>query len=456
MPTTDPRSAATLDEARRRAGCSAFPTKPDTACTRCVGLEQEVFPIRFDRTGRPAGRLKLFGTPTSVTSIVGDAAVADRRIRQGHESVSGAREFDIEGGGKITFEPGGQLEHSTTVHCSVSAALRDIDDVIGRLDPAFQSHDVQLSAAGVDLWTPLDDVSQQLPGQRYVAQATYYDRRGRWGAVMMRHTASLQLNLDLGPEEIWRERWLLANLMAPAFTAAFACSPADGWVSSRSRAWQEIDPTRSGFPARLVDGSSDDPRQQWAEAALDADVMMFRAAAGAWRAGTPGFSLRRWIEGGHPDLGWPTAADVDYHLTTLFFEVRPRGFLELRTCEALPGRWRPVPAVVAAVLLYDDATRRLALDRLADWRPRLPDLWERAARLGVRDGQLQAACGDLFELALAGASRLGDGWVEERDAVAARAFLDRFVAKARMPGDELTELMADDPVAALKWARATV
>ncbi len=455
MPTTDVQAAVTLDEARRRAGLSAFPLKPDVACTRCVGLEPEFFPVTVADDGRPTGRLPLFGCGSSVTGVVADVAVTDRRIRPGHESASGAREFDLEGGGRLTFEPGGQLEHSTAVHRSVSAAVRDVEDVLARLDPAFRGVGARLVAAGLDVWNPLDTAPQQLPGQRYVAQAAYYDRRGTWGAVMMRHTASLQVNLDLGPEGVWQERWRLANLLAPVFTAAFACSPAGGWVAARARAWQELDPTRSGFPRALVDGSSDDPRAQWAEAALDADVMMVRTDVGAWRAGEPGFTLRRWIEEGHPDVGWPIATDVDYHLTTMFFEVRARGFLELRTGEALPGRWRAVPAVVAAVLLYDDAARGHALGRLDGLSGRLPELWRTAARIGVRDTELQELAGELLAMALHFAPHLGDGWVERRDLDAVQRYLEQYVARGRMPADELSEALTDDPAAALEWASAT-
>ncbi len=48
---------------------------------------------------------------------------------------------------------------------------------------------------------------------------------------------SCQINLDLGPEGAWRERWLAANLISPLITASFACSPGDGWASSRGAAW---------------------------------------------------------------------------------------------------------------------------------------------------------------------------------------------------------------------------
>ena len=61
---------------------------------------------------------------------------------------------------------------------------------------------------------------------------------------------------------------------------------------------------------------------------------------------------RDWVEAGHP-LGFPTADDLAYHLTTLFPPVRPKGWLELRMIDALPDPWWRVPVAVAAAWIDD-------------------------------------------------------------------------------------------------------
>ena len=49
---------------------------------------------------------------------------------------------------------------------------------------------------------------------------------------------------------------------------------------------------------------------------------------------------------------------VFYHLTTLFPEVRLRGFLEIRSVDALPERWRAVPVVLlAAIIVHAERAR---------------------------------------------------------------------------------------------------
>jgi glutamate--cysteine ligase len=453
MPTQDRKASISLDEARYRAGLKAFPEEVRSERLGGVGLEPEFFPIVCDAKGRPQGRLLLtLPDSTGVLEVVDELAASDDRIGPRNSRPMGPVEYPVEGGGRLTFEPGAQVEHSTAVYDGVSAACSDVKDIVGRLRGAFRRHDVVLAALGVDVWHDVETVPQQLRAGRYTAQAAYYRQRGHWGAVMMRHTASLQINLDLGPEGVWQERWLIANLVSPLMTASFASSPGLGAVCSRARAWQELDPTRSGFPRLLVEGRGDDPRSEWGQAALEADVMLYHISDEFFEPGCPGCSFEKWIRDGHPRWGWPTSDDLDYHLTTLFFEVRPRGFLELRAGEALPDQWRAVPVALTAALLYDDSARTAALDLLNDHRGELPEIWRRAAIDGVRDPELRELACKLWTIGLDGARSLPAGYVDGEDIASVEAFLEHYTERGRMPTDEVLELLAEDPARALEWA----
>ncbi|PWB78591.1 MAG: hypothetical protein C3F15_01405 [Holophagae bacterium] len=454
MPTDDRRQALSRDEARARAGLIAFPERGGGPHRDRIGLEPEFFPIRRDPDGRPAGRLPLRSDSTpGVLGIVDELASSTREVGSRQGGPVGPWEYPLlRGDGRLTFEPGGQVEHSTTVYPTVREALDGGRRVLGLLRHAFAAHDVVLAAAGIDVWHDIETVPQQLPFGRYTAQAAYYDRRGTAGRIMMRHTASLQINLDLGPEGVWQERWLAANLISPLITASFACSPGDGWASSRGRAWQELDPSRSGFPQLLVAGGADDPRQQLAEAALAADVMLFRGAEGTWDPGSPGFSFGQWLADGHPRHGWPTRADLDYHLTTLFFEVRPRGFLELRAGEQLPDCWRAAQVVLVSSAIYDDVARRAIVERMAPHTARLPELWRRAAEHGVADAELRELAAASWHDAVRGAERLPGGWVGADGLACARRFLDQVTGRGLAPADRLRELHTEDPARSLAWA----
>ena len=454
MPTDDRRSAISLDEARTRAGLTAFPTPTGADGVGDIGLEPEFFPISVSAGGRPRARLRLTRPGgTGVVQVIDNVAsdrgdILPRIGRPPH-----AFFYPLSNGGRLTFEPGAQVEHSTTVHSSgVASALADVDHVLGTLRGAFRARRAVLAAVGLDIWHDVDEVPQQLRAGRYTAQAAYYRQRGHWGAVMMRNTASFQINLDLGPEGVWRERWLAANCISPLLTATFACSPGPDAVSTRTRAWQELDPTRSGFPRLLVEGPGDDPRSEWAEAALEADVMMFRLDTERFVPGTPGQRFVDWITDGHQRFGWPTSDDLDYHLTTLFFEVRPRGFIELRAGEAVPDALRPAQAVLCAGLLYDERARHDALTALSEHRETLGDLWLRAATEGVHDPELKDLACRVWKIGLAGAERLPETWVGRRNLAATESFLETYTADGRVPGDRLAELFAADPARALAWA----
>ncbi len=452
MPTPDRHDAVSFDRAWQRAGERAFSLPQERANAVGVGLEPELFPIFRDGRGRPAGRVPLRDSAgRGVLDVIDGLACETAGIGCRSGGPVGPWEYDLGPSGRLTFEPGAQVEHSTAVYESVAEAVDDVQRVVGLLRAGFRPHGAVLAAAGLDIWHDVDEVPQQLPFGRYTAQAAYYERRGTWGRVMMRHTASLQINLDLGPPGLWQERWLAANLISPLLTATFACSPGVEAVSTRARTWQGLDPTRSGFPSGLVAGDGD-PCSQWAGAALSADVMLIRLPDGRWEPGEPGFTFGRWIEQGHPEHGWPTVDDLDYHLTTLFFEVRPRGFLELRAGEAVPDALRPAQVVLAAAALYDDRTRVAVLDRLGGVRGRLPELWERAAVAGVRDAELGELAATVWEEAVRGAERLPAGFVGAPAMAATRRFLERFTFRDRTPADELRELHEHDSARSLAWA----
>ncbi|WP_306216459.1 glutamate-cysteine ligase family protein, partial [Actinoplanes sp. RD1] len=136
------------------------------------------------------------------------------------------------------------------------------------------------------------------------------------GHVMMCSTAGLQVCLDAGTPGEVATRWAAVNALGPPLLAAFATAHthagrATGHASARMAAWWAMDP-RLTHP---IPASADDPAGAWARYALDAPVTCIRREDGSWAA-PPGLTLRDWVGGALPRR--PTAADVDYHLSTLF------------------------------------------------------------------------------------------------------------------------------------------
>jgi glutamate--cysteine ligase len=440
MPTQDIRLALDRESAR---DVIARAVTPAPTSGNGIGLEVEFLPVV---TGDPTRRLRLSGDGRSV-----------RRVLADHGATYPGGPGPV--GTTVTVEPGGQVELATRCYATPDEVLAEATQAADTLAAWFDHDDVALVAAGVDLWHDLARVPQQLDDPRYPAMAAYFATRDPAGAIMMRHTCALQLSLDLGARTSEaEERWALANLLAPVATATFANSPcSDGTVrSSRSLAWQHVDPTRTGFPADLLRSRGDRPAQA-TRAALAADVLLIRTridATGRVAAATPGragWSFNDWIEHGHPVHGWPDADDLRYHLTTLFHEVRDRGHVELRSVDALPHRWRPVPVVLYAGALFDPVARGRILEVLEPHRAALPGLLRRAATTGLADPSLCALAVEACSFALAGARRLPG--IDARHVGTAEAFIDRYTVRGRCPADELAEAYRQSPARALALVR---
>jgi len=328
---------------------------------------------------------------------------------------------------RITYEPGGQVELSTVASRGLGAieALADDAAVLGR---ALADAGIGLVAIGLE---PRIRRARVLQSPRYDAMESYFDASGAAGRTMMRSTAAMQVNLDLGPPDEIDTRWRRTHALGPVLAAAFANSPfADGrptgWHSTRLAVWHDIDPTRT-LPA--VNGV--DCRQAWARYALDAEVMLVRRSPTEHVALPPGFTFADWIEHGHA-LGWPTRDDLEYHLSTLFPPVRPRGWFELRMVDALPSPWWRVAGAVTATLVNEpDAAARAAAATVET-----SGLWEAAARDGLSHPALAHAARECFAGAAHALSR-SDASAATVDAVA--EFADRFVARSRTPADDLLD-----------------
>jgi gamma-glutamylcysteine synthetase len=257
---------------------------------------------------------------------------------------------------------------------------------------------------------------------------------------MMRATAAVQVSVDAGDEgdgvSGFRSRWRLAHRLGPVLIAAFANSPLwqgrpTGWVSSRQAVWAHMDPGRTRPPQ-----GNGDPRAAFSRYALDARLLCLRRSAPAPWTAPPDLPLRSWLRGARGERP-PTFGDVDYHLTTLFPPVRPRGWLELRMIDAQRGDGWVVPVLLAATLLDDAAAADAAwevTEPLARGRAVPPwDVWLRAARTGPADPQIGTAVRACFEAVLDALTR-SDAPIRLRRAVA--DFADRYPLRGRCPADD--------------------
>jgi len=333
---------------------------------------------------------------------------------------------------RITFEPGGQVELSSQPLPRLDAITALAADAAS-LGRALARAGIGMVAIGLE---PGPRRERFLHSPRYDAMETYFDASGEAGRTMMRSTAALQLNLDLGDPGETERRWDLVHALGPVLAATFANSPFwDGrpsrWKSTRLAVWSRIDPGRTQPVANGVG-----PREAWARYALDAGVMLVRRSDTEHVAVPPGLTFAEWIERGHA-VGWPTVEDLEYHLTTLFPPVRPRGWLELRMIDALPSPWWRVAGAVGAVLVDDPDAAACARRAVEPVR----DCWTDAARHGLAEPAIADAARMCFRAATDVLARNG---ADVTTVDAATEFADRFVNRGRAPADDLLDAYERD------------
>jgi glutamate--cysteine ligase len=338
-------------------------------------------------------------------------------------------------GSKVTVEPGGAVELSGPPADGAVAAIEAMNRDQAVLRPAFADAGLGLVFLGAD---PVRRPKRINPGGRYRAMEHFFraSRSGAAGAAMMTSTASIQVNLDAGPQDGWAARVRLAHALGPTMIAIAANSPMlggefTGWVSTRQRVWGQMDSARCG---PILGASGDDPGTDWARYALKAPVMLVHNPDAV--AVTHWVPFADWVDG-RVLLGdrRPTIADLEYHLTTLFPPVRPRQWLEIRYLDTVPDAFWPA-VVFTLVALLDDP---VAADIAAEAVEPVATAWDIAARVGLGDRRLYEAANKCVVVA---AERAPAGLAD------AMQRLVRSVEQGRCPGDDFSDQVIEHGIAA--------
>lgn len=408
-----PAPAHLVDDLRRHAFAAG------TDDMRRIGAEVELIPVDAE-TRRPA--------LIEASARVDDVATLPVLRRHGcahgwyeaRSAKAGVPEFHTPDGGRITFEPGGQIEFSAAPAVSLTGLLKTLGTVVPGLRVALADEGIDTLTIGLDPVNRIEDVALQLTADRYHRMARHFAAIGPEGARMMRQTASIQVCVDAGSAPL--ERWRLLNALSPYVVAIFANSPFSdgaptGYQSTRRRIWGALDPDRTGIPS-----GQDDAARQYADFACNASAILLG------EDDPPFLPFGAWAQRGIGLDAWHA------HLTTLFPEVRPRGYFEVRSCDALPPEWYAAPLAFIAGLTYGPDHGRTAWEIAG-----APDedQLERAGRLGLDDPDLAERARQLVALALRECAALGDRFVDGDALDQARDFFDRFTRARRSPASEL-------------------
>lgn len=269
----------------------------------------------------------------------------------------------------ITLEPGGQLELSGAPLHSIHETQEEINDHLQQLGEVCAAMDVAFLGVGAQPKWPFPTVPW-MPKGRYREMRRYLPTKGALSLDMMARTATVQANLDFANEADMVQKFRLSMALQPLATALFANSPfidgkPNGFLSYRSEIWRYTDPDRCGWLPFLFEPNFGFAR--YTEYALDVPMLFLYRHGHYQDAG--GMPFRAFLAGKLPMLPgqYPTLADWEIHLSTLFPEVRLKRYLEVRGADAgnsatlcaLPAFWKG--------LLYDEEAREAAWALVADW-----------------------------------------------------------------------------------------
>ncbi len=342
----------------------------------------------------------------------------------------------------ISLEPGGQVELSGSplytareAHAENLAHLTELKAAAARLG-------LQIVLLGYRPFaTPAD--MPWMPKTRYQVMRQALPERGRLAHHMMQMTSTGQVSLDWADEADCVRKTVVAARLAPLLVALYANSPLvdgkpSGYLSFRSRVWEEVDPTRCGYLRSWFDGSFS--YRAFVEWALDAPLLFLR------RDGQylyPKLTFRQLMKEGYEgrpaDLG-----DWADHLSTLFPEVRLKKIIEVRSADSCDAAMTGALAALWRGIFYD-ATALEEAERLL---PRLSyeehlTFHETARREGLAgrlgSQEMHRLAGEMVEISRRGLVRLDAEDAPLLDPLA------QVAASGRSPAQAVLDAWAREP-----------
>ena len=349
----------------------------------------------------------------------------------------------------ISFEPGGQVEFSSQPYLCLASAgkrLREIQDLV---QSALQAHGMSLIQVGMNPWHKLDAIGIQTPKQRYIAMNQYFSGiHSAMGPRMMRQSCSIQVCLDFGTDErMLARRYLAAQLLAPFTAAAFAYSPyvdcklAEGSLSYRTKVWRHLDAKRTGFVG-LQDLAKSLSRsvciEHYLNFALSCPIVFVENLG--YLVPTKAITFREWMKNGILGL-FPSLEDFQVHLSLLFPEVRPRGYMELRSIDCQSRVWQTAPAAFYVGLLYDEANLNRVLELLLPTLDQTEELMLLAEGGLMKSEILKSKLPTLMAWAIEGVGRVPKGFCADDNETVLKAFFHRFTERGRTPAQDLVDFV---------------
>lgn len=342
----------------------------------------------------------------------------------------------------VSLEPGGQVELSGAPHTSAREAHAENVRHLAELKEVLTPLGLRAVALGYRPFTPLAEMPW-MPKTRYRTMRETLGTRGRLAHHMMLMTATGQVSLDWRDEADAARKVAASVRVAPLLVALYANSPLaegqpTGYLSWRSRVWNEVDPARCGYPPCMLDGSFS--YQSYVDWVVDAPMLFLRRNG---RYLNPHRTFRQLLKEGWDGKPALQSDWVD-HLSTMFPEVRLKKVIEIRSADAVTAEMTGALAALMRGLLYDEC----ALDDVLALLPARKPAEHLALHAAAQEHGLEAPLGagtladyakDLVAIARNGLQRF-----DPLDA----ALLDplaEVAARGRSPARDVLTHFAEEP-----------
>ena len=248
-------------------------------------------------------------------------------IKEGQKIVSLSREDQ-----KITLEPGNQIELSGARLNNIHLTCDESYNFLEELKEVCNHLNLKMMSISFDPSSKLQDVSQT-PKKRYKIMTEEMPKKGKLSLEMMYQTTGTQINLDYISESDFSKKFKLISHLVPLSIAIFANSPfkeskANGYLSYRSRVWQET--ARGGLPKSYLEEMN---FEKYTDIVINTPLLFI--VKNNRHLSVNNKTFKDFMDGKINNLK-PTYDDLKNHLSTIFTEVRLKQYLEIRsldTCE---------------------------------------------------------------------------------------------------------------------------
>lgn len=265
--------------------------------------------------------------------------------------------------GKVSLEPGSQLELSTNPCKHIAELIKNVTDFDEVLFKVSRPAGLSWIGLGTNPLEPVDAMDV-IPSTRYQIMTDYLGKRGKLGTSMMRLTTSVQINLDYTSEQEAIEMLRVALAVTPVSYALFANSPLlagkeTGYLSYRRMIWKDTDPDRTGLLHAAFDLDFD--LGKYAELIWKQPLMFAQNAKRCYVA-AGGLSLAQLALDRLPGV---TADETNQFnaIREFFTEARLKpGYVEVRSIDGLRACDRYAATAFWTGLLYSSGARQIALE----------------------------------------------------------------------------------------------